>query len=96
MINQLDENGLKHGPWEFYSLDKNLMLRANYNRGALHGPYTIYRSDGSIKSECTYKNGKLNGLFYSYQHEEDGSTIEKGRWVNNNPSGLFYYSRYNK
>jgi antitoxin component YwqK of YwqJK toxin-antitoxin module len=93
-INQLDENGMPFGIWECYYQSGELLSRGEYRNGKPNGPWMSYHSDGSPRSSWAYKDGAQHGLSQFYA--EHGVLVEKGRWVNNNPSGLFYSSRYNK
>ena len=65
-------NGKRHGMFEEFDEDGDLLKRAYYYDGLLEGPYYVYHQDGeSVMVECTYRSGKKEGEFYEYDEEEN-------------------------
>jgi len=71
MINQLDKNGEKHGPWEeFYDFYKGIMRKAEYKNGAVHGLYKFYRFNGVLLHSGVLKNRIEIGLWYEDRYKD--------------------------
>jgi antitoxin component YwqK of YwqJK toxin-antitoxin module len=47
-MNKYNEKGEKHGPWEEYHSNGNLMYKENYVNGELHGLSESYYIDGKL------------------------------------------------
>ena len=78
-INQLDDNGLRHGTWEFYDAHGHLYCRSRYNHGKTFGPVETYNSfSGKLFHKGAYKKGSRCGLWEDYS--TDGNLIRKGEW----------------
>ena len=93
-INQLDDNGLRHGTWEFYDAHGHLYCRSRYNHGKTFGPVETYNSfSGKLFHKGPYKKGSRCGLWEDYS--TDGKLISKGEWKPTRPmldkkQGLFF------
>lgn len=68
MINQRDENGIRHGPWEDYYNNGQLWLNGEYNHGKNQGLWELYYTDGETMGKGGYKNHKERGLWYQSRH----------------------------
>ena len=66
-MNEYNENGEKHGPWEYYS-NGNLWYKENYINGKKHGICEDYYYKGQLSLKFNVINGKRYGLseYYSY------------------------------
>ena len=53
-MNQFNEKGLKHGPWETYWDNGNLMYKINYVNGKKHGLYDYYHPNGKLTIKSYY------------------------------------------
>jgi antitoxin component YwqK of YwqJK toxin-antitoxin module len=47
-MNQYDENGIRHGPWETYYGNNKLLFKGNYVNGKLRGLCQVYSRDGLL------------------------------------------------
>ena len=47
-MNKYNEQGQKHGPWEKYWNNGELMYKKNYLNGKLHGPWEKYYRNGEL------------------------------------------------
>ena len=54
-MNKYNEQGQKHGPYEWYYENGKLGSKANYLNGKRHGPWEEY-----------YENGKLDEIIIKY------------------------------
>jgi antitoxin component YwqK of YwqJK toxin-antitoxin module len=61
-LGYFEVNGYKHGPYEEYNKEGQLIFKRNYNNGQLQG-YEIeyYPYTGKIRSKTKYHQGKRNG-----------------------------------
>ena len=50
-MNAYNENGEKHGPWEVYYPNGNLMYKVNYLNGKPHGLSEHYGYNGKLKTK---------------------------------------------
>ena len=83
-INQIDEQGLKQGPWR----TKIIIIREdNYKNGELHGISRQFRN-GILDNESNYENGKLHGMYRSFY--ENGELYGISKYIN----GKEYSSKY--
>ena len=55
-MNQYNENGVKHGPWEGYHGNGKLAFKGTYINGNEYGLFGYY-----------YINGNLNGVPYLFK-----------------------------
>ena len=69
MINQLDELGNFHGPWEHICRGR-LTSRGKYKNGYRQGIWEFYDSYGHIRLRGEFKNGNKYGLCYSVQYDK--------------------------
>lgn len=80
-------NGKRHGMYEEFDEDGDLLKRAYYYDGLLEGPYYVYHQDGeSVMIECTYIAGKKEGEFYEF--DEDANLISRRHYRNGVCDGL--------
>jgi antitoxin component YwqK of YwqJK toxin-antitoxin module len=70
MINQLDENGLRHGLWEHYWRDGRLMYKCRFKNGKRSGLWECYYDNGQVYSKGEYKDEKKRGLSYKKQYNK--------------------------
>jgi multimeric flavodoxin WrbA len=63
--------GKKHGTWEFYYQNGQLLIVSNYKNGIIEGTYQRYHENGMLHSEGNYVNGKKDGYWKFYK--SDGS-----------------------
>ena len=47
-MNEYNEQGQPHGPWEKYWSDGNLRYKGNYVNGEQHGPWEEYYTNGNL------------------------------------------------
>jgi len=70
MINQRDEQGLRHGYWEGRILDGTLNYKGVYIHGNIIGPWTMYSSNEKIfKTGFFNKMGQI-GLWYEKKYDK--------------------------
>ena len=65
-INLYDENGKKHGLWEYYHDNGQLSSKVNYENGKQHGLWEYYFDNGQLRYKANYLNGKPHGLWEDY------------------------------
>ena len=68
------KDGLRHGPYEIYYKNGQLMWREVYSNGKLHGLYESYYEYGRLRGKGNYSNG-----------EKCGEWIEEGEAVTYDP-----------
>lgn len=47
-MNKHNEQGQRHGLWEWYYANGNLMSKANFLNGKRHGPWETYHPSGNL------------------------------------------------
>ncbi len=55
------ENGLKHGPYEWYFENGRVFEEGTYVQGRLEGPFRAYWETGELYEEGTYRSGEFEG-----------------------------------
>ena len=65
-MNEYNDKGERHGPWEVYHDNGNLWYKKNYVNGKEHGLCELYHSNGNPMYKKNYVNGKLHGLCELY------------------------------
>ena len=53
-INQYDEEGERHGYWEGYRTNGNLMYKGNYDNGNIIGYWEWYDKNGELETQILY------------------------------------------
>jgi antitoxin component YwqK of YwqJK toxin-antitoxin module len=66
LINLYNDNGQKHGYWERYYYNGQLICKGNYVNGKEHGYWEYYWSNGNLDSKGNYVNGKEHGYWEDY------------------------------
>ena len=77
-MNKLNEQGQKHGPWEWYCHHQNgnLSFKGNFINGKAHGPWEEYLSNGKLRYKGNYVNYKRHGLWEWYYPNGELDEIE--------------------
>lgn len=87
----------RHGMWEYYYPNKELMsvinykssnLRSNFKDGFRNGPCKYFYENGKIMSEGSWLNQKLNGK-WKYYNLNEGRLIFEGNWSSDLMSGVW-------
>ena len=66
-MNQYNDKGQRHGPWERYWSNGNPWYKTNYINGNEHGLCEdYYCSNGNLSYKANYVNGKEHGLSERY------------------------------
>ena len=65
-MNKYNEQGLKHGLWEKYHSNGNLMYKENWGNGNTNGLSERYYSNGNLWFKACYSNGKNDGILVLY------------------------------
>lgn len=78
-MNQLNQAGLKEGPWEIYQ-GSVLISKGSYVNGLPEGLWTSWYKNGQMKEEGHYKEGRKTGMWVEWY--EDGEIMWKGVWEN--------------
>ena len=78
-VNQFNQAGLKHGPWEIYQ-DSVLISKGSYLNGLPEGLWTSWYKNGQMKEEGHYKEGLKTGMWVEWY--DDGEIMWKGEWEN--------------
>jgi antitoxin component YwqK of YwqJK toxin-antitoxin module len=69
-IKQFNEKGNRHGYWEIYWPNGNLMLKGHYNNGTRHGYWEVYYHNGGLWYKGNYDNNDKIGLWEIYDNDE--------------------------
>ena len=69
-MNGINDNGERHGPWEDYYTNGNILSKLNYINGKFHGLYESYYSNGKLWYKVNYVNGVEHGLSEWYSNGE--------------------------
>jgi antitoxin component YwqK of YwqJK toxin-antitoxin module len=70
-MNQLNDKNQRHGIWEKYWLNGQLMYRRYYINGKADGYWEYYFDDGTLYYKGKYINDQLIGLWYYYNHPKE-------------------------
>lgn len=65
-MNQLNNKGEKHGPWEEYYNNGKLSHRGTYLNGAKVGEWVFYWVNGNLQWLGSYKMNQLIGFWVGY------------------------------
>ena len=84
LINLYNERGEKHGYWECYYENGQLMSKGNFVNGNREGYWEWYRSDGQLWCKGNLVNGHRKGYweFYKDYTYDNGQLMSKGNYVN--------------
>lgn len=77
VLNQLDEDGKRVGPWEIYE-NGTPIARGSYVEGEPDGLWTYWYPNGEMKAEGHFKQGVKTGMWVEWY--EDGVVMWKGEW----------------
>jgi antitoxin component YwqK of YwqJK toxin-antitoxin module len=66
-MNQFNERGEKHGPWEQYHDNGNLWYKGEYVNDEYHGPWQFYYSHGSLNGLIQFSYGNQVGYYIHYR-----------------------------
>ena len=69
-MNEFNDKGERHGPWEEYSVNGTLFYRENYINGKKHGLCECYYSNGNLMDKENYINGNKHGLSEKYNEDD--------------------------
>jgi len=58
LINLYNEKGQKHGYWESYYKNGQLLSKGSFLNGKRHGDWEYYWDNGQLDYKKTYDNGK--------------------------------------
>jgi len=75
-INLYNSKGERHGSWEYYYDDGQLLSKGNYVAGKQHGSWEYYYDDGQLLSKGNYVAGKEHGSWEVYY--DNGKLRSKG------------------
>jgi antitoxin component YwqK of YwqJK toxin-antitoxin module len=67
-ITPYNENGERHGYWEWYCYNGQLHFKGNYVNGIKDGYWEYYYDNGQLYSKGNYVNGKEDGYWEGYYH----------------------------
>ena len=62
-ITPYNDNGKRHGYWEYYHYNGNLVFKGNFVNGNKHGYWEEYHSNGNLYSKGNYVDGKEHGYW---------------------------------
>ena len=68
-INQRDEQGRPHGPWEVYWSDGQLWRKGEYKHGRNYGLWEYYYENVQPWAKGELKNEKQIGLWYEEKYD---------------------------
>ncbi|WP_417761783.1 hypothetical protein [Shewanella sp.] len=83
------EHDKKVGEWHYQDQDTKRIERYD-NRGLYHGEWLTTTLDDKLLLRQHYQHGKQTGDFEQYNR--DGKPITKGRYVNDQRDGAWFYS----
>ena len=70
-MNQRNENGQRHGPWESYWSNGLLDYKAIYVNGFRNGYCESYFFDGQLHYKGIFINARRIGFFWEYVSPDD-------------------------
>lgn len=76
--NQYNEKGQKHGYWEVYHENGNLLSKGNYINGEKHGYWEVYWFNGNLWHKGSYNQGQRHGYWEEYN--SSGTLFYKGNY----------------
>jgi antitoxin component YwqK of YwqJK toxin-antitoxin module len=81
----------KHGLYQRFSQEGQLLEEAHYQDNQLQGERTYYYPDGAVESTEVYENGVLHGKYKKFK--EDGTLYIEQEFVNGSMEGwsIRYY-----
>ena len=81
----------RHGSYEAFTDDGQLVERANYTHDRLTGERRLYYPNGQVQYVETYVDGEFQGPYRSYY--PDGTLQLEGQYIDNVATGLWtgYY-----
>ena len=65
-ITPRNDKGERHGYWELYYSNGQLMYKGNYVDGKQHGYWEYYHSNGQLWAKGNYVNGNEHGYWEDY------------------------------
>jgi antitoxin component YwqK of YwqJK toxin-antitoxin module len=80
LINLYNERGEKHGYWEEYWSNGQLLWKGNFVNGNRDGYWEWYYTHGQLISKGRYVNDKREGYWEDYY--SSGQLMRKGNFVN--------------
>lgn len=84
-------DGQRDSTWEFYNLDKEIIMTGKFNKGEQDGEWFYYYPDGKPASIVEFKNGLRTGNWVGYF--KDGKEAVNMTYVNDTLEGKYvtYY-----
>jgi|MDSW01.2.fsa_nt_gb hypothetical protein len=79
-------NEERHGLYEEYYPDGQIMRRSMFEHGQLHGDIMEYYPNGQIMRTGTFEHGKRHGEFIRYYN--DGGLMQVSNFQNGEPHGI--------
>lgn len=79
MMNKYNEQGQRHGPWEWYYQNGDLWYKANFENGKQNGLFEQYFDNGQIQHIGHQKDDKLFGIWRHYNRGGKLHTVRKMR-----------------
>jgi hypothetical protein len=83
LLSWCEADGVKDGPFEQFSVQGGLQVRANYEKGRLQGEFRRYFPGGKVATEGEFKDGKMSGHWKRYH--EDGRLRDESDWSEDVP-----------
>jgi antitoxin component YwqK of YwqJK toxin-antitoxin module len=62
-MNEYNEQGQQHGPWEKYYRNGKLWYKGSFINGQRHGLWEDYYPNDNLYYKGNYVNGEPNGIF---------------------------------
>jgi hypothetical protein len=88
MYQSKNDGGEKHGLYESYHENGQLVGKGNYKDGKQNGLAESYLKNGLLLFKVNYKDGKWDGLFEEYH--ENGKLRYKSCWKNGEKTDMSY------
>lgn len=85
----LGETTLKHGRWDFYDRNGNIIETRNYYKGKLHGAVILKYPNGKLKQEGYFKLDVQDSTYREWN--ETGKLAQEGFYKNNVQMGIWTY-----
>jgi hypothetical protein len=90
LINLFNENGERHGYWEYYYSNGKLDYKGNYVNGKRHGYWEYYYDNGKLFYKGNFVDGERHGYWEKYW--SNGKLWYKGNYDNGKQHG--YWEEY--
>jgi hypothetical protein len=84
-----ERDGVRQGPYELWSIESGLTVKANYSGGQLEGLFLRFDSGGQVVVEGRFHDGEPDGVWR--RHFPNGRLKDRGEWRQGRPTGRWEF-----